>query len=184
MGNAGESQLCIRKSAGDGRRYCSSVMMMSTVIMVVMVTITAVSAAFRLERRLHLYETRFEAMEHLLDHMVRPNAENLVANFIRQMPISQMPGKAHELIGFFMPDFDNALRCGLNLKQPSIFKLQGIAMGHGNCFRKVQQDIFALVCSQTNAAAMTRIEIESDRTSRLFLRPVSGGAMNRSTMHR
>jgi hypothetical protein len=143
-----------------------------------MVTITAVSAAFRLERGVHLYKLRSEAMKHLLDHMVGPNAKNLVANFSRQMPISKMPGKPHELIRFFMPDFDNGFRSGLNLQQSPIFKLQGVSIGHGNRFRKIEKDIFALIGSQANAAAMARVEIESDRASRPFLRPVSGGAMN------
>ena len=82
-------------------------MMMPTVVMVVMVAVAAVSAAFGLEGGLHLHKIRSEAMEHILDHVVGPNAKNLVSNFSRQMPISQMPGKAHELIGIFMPDFDN-----------------------------------------------------------------------------
>ncbi len=151
---------------------------MSTVIMFMMVTITAVSAAFRLERGVHLYKLRSEAMKHLLDHMVGPNAKNLVANFSRQMPISKMPGKPHELIRFFMPDFDNGFRSGLNLQQSPIFKLQGVSIGHGNRFRKIEKDIFALIGSQANAAAMARVEIESDRASRPFFRPVSGGAMN------
>jgi len=90
-------------------------MMMSIATIVVMVTIIAVSAAFRLERGLQLYKLSSEAMEHLLDHMVGPNAKNLIANFNRQVPISQMPGKAHELMGIFMPDFDDRLRGGLDL---------------------------------------------------------------------
>ena len=153
-------------------------MIMPPVIMVVMVAVTAVSAAFGLEGGLHLYKIRFEVMEHILDHMVGANAKNLVSNLSRQMPISQMPGKAHKLIGIFMPDFDNKLSSGLNLQQPPIVKLQAISIGHRNCFRKVEKDIFALIGSQANAAAMARVEIESDRASRLFLRPVSGGAMN------
>jgi hypothetical protein len=153
-------------------------MLMPSVIMVAMVAVAAVSAAFGLEGGLHLYKIRFEVMEHILDHMVGANAKNLVSNLSRQMPISQMPGKAHKLIGIFMPDFDNKLSSGLNLQQPPIVKLQAISIGHRNCFRKVEKDIFALIGSQANAAAMARIEIESDRTSRLFLRPVSGGAMN------
>ncbi len=83
--------------------------------MVVTVAVAAVSAAFGLEGGLHLYELRSQAVEHILDHMVGPNAKNLVPNFSRQMSISQMPGKAHELIRIFMPDFDNRLRSGLNL---------------------------------------------------------------------
>jgi len=90
-------------------------MMMFIFIVVVMVAVTAVSAAFGLEGGLHLYKIRSEAMEHILDHVVGPNAKNLVSNFSRQMPISQMPGKTHKLIGIFMPDLYNELRSGLNL---------------------------------------------------------------------
>src|SRR5258707_13820816 len=116
MGNAGESQLCSLKSTSGGNRHRSSLMMMiPTVIMVVMVAVTAVSAAFGLEGGPDLYKFRSEAMEHILDHMVGPNAKNLVSNFSRQMPISQMPSKAHKLIGIFMPDFDNKFRSSLNL---------------------------------------------------------------------
>jgi hypothetical protein len=83
--------------------------------MVVIVTVVAVSAAFGLEGTLHPYEIRSKAAEHILDHMVRPNAKNLVSNFSRQMPISQMPSKARKLTWIFMPDFDDKLRSGLNL---------------------------------------------------------------------
>jgi hypothetical protein len=90
-------------------------MLMPRVIMVAMVAVAAVSAAFGLEGGLHLYKIRSEAMEHILDHVVRPNAKNLVSNFSRQMAIPKMPGKAHKLIGIFMPNLNNKLRSGLNL---------------------------------------------------------------------
>jgi hypothetical protein len=90
-------------------------MLVPSVIMVAMVVVAAVSAAFGLEGGLYLYKIRFEVMEHILDHMVGANAKNLVSNFSGQMPISQMPSKPHELIGIFMPDFDNRLRSGLDL---------------------------------------------------------------------
>jgi hypothetical protein len=153
-------------------------MMMPTVIMIVMVAVTALSTAFGLEGNLHLYKIRAEGSEHILDHMIRPDAKNLVANFSRQMPISQVPGKAHKLIRIFMPDFDNGLRRGLNREPPPIFKLQAISVGHRDRFRKVEKDIFALIRSQPNAAAMARVEIESEGACRLFLRPKPGGSMN------
>jgi hypothetical protein len=153
-------------------------MMMFTVIMVVMVTITTVSATFRLERGLQLYKLRSEAMEHLLDHMIGPDAENLVANFSRQMPVSQMPGKAHELIGIFVPYFDNGLRIGSHLEQSSIVKLQGVPIGHRNRFRKIEKDVFALIRGQANAAAMARVEIERQRAGRAFPGPMPGRPMN------
>jgi hypothetical protein len=146
--------------------------------MLMMVAGAAVSAAFGVEGSLHPYKIRFEAMEHILDHMVRPNAKNLVSDFGGQMPISQMPRKAHELIGVFMSDFDNTLRSGFDLQQPAIIKLQAIAIGHRNRLQKIEKDIFALIRSQANAAAMARVKIERDRARRLFLRPMPGGAMN------
>jgi hypothetical protein len=116
--------------------------------------------------------------------MVGPNAKNLVSNFSRQMPIPKMPREAHELFGIFMPDFDNELRSGLNPQPSPILKLHAISIGHRNRFGKVEKDIFALIRSQANAAAMARVKIESESACRLFLRPMPGGAMNRSAMHR
>src|SRR5262245_12632261 len=137
-------------------------MMMVPFIMVVMMAVFAVSTAFGLKGGLHCYEIRSKAKEHILDHMVGPNAKNLVADFSRQMPISQMPGKAHKLIGIFMPDFDNKFGRGLNPEPSPIFELQAISIGHGDRFRKVQQNVFALIRSQAHATAMARVKIESE----------------------
>jgi len=152
--------------------------MASTVIMFVMMAVTPVRAAFGLEGSLHVHKIRSQPTEHLFDHIVRPNAKNLAANFGRQMPISQVPSKTGKLTGILMPDFDNELGSSLNLQQPSVVKLQAISVGQGNRLRKVEKDIFALVRGQANATAMSRVEIESERACRLFLRPMPGDAMN------
>jgi hypothetical protein len=83
-------------------------MMMYTVAVIatVVVAIAFVTAAFRLESRVHLYKLRSEALKHSFDYMVGPNAKDLAANFGRQVPISEVPGKPDELVGFSMPDFD------------------------------------------------------------------------------
>jgi hypothetical protein len=152
--------------------------MMLTVIMVVIALVSTVSAAFGLEGSTHPDKIRSEAMEHVLDHMVGPNAKNLVSNFSRQMPITQMPGKAHQLNGVFMCDLDNKLGSGLHPQPLPIFKLQAISIGHRNRFRKVEKDTFTLIRGQANAAAMALVKIEGDSACRLFLRPVPRGAIN------
>jgi hypothetical protein len=156
-------------------------MMMPTVA--VFVIVAAVRAAFGLKGGLHLHELRSKAMEHILDHVVGPNTKNVVSNFSRQVPVSQMPRKAHELMGIFVSDFDNQLRSSLNLQPPAVFQLQAISIGHGNRFRKVKKDIFSLIGSQANSATMARVEIESESACRFFLWPVPGGAMNGSAVH-
>jgi hypothetical protein len=88
--------------------------MMPALMIVVRLAVITVSPAFRLEAAPYPYKIRSEAMEHIFDHMVGPNAKNLTSNFGRQMSISQMPRKAHKLMGVLMPDFDNRFCGGLN----------------------------------------------------------------------
>ena len=136
--------------------------MMPILPMSAMVAVAGVRAAFGLERDLHLYKICTETKEHVFDHVVGPNAKNLVSNFSRQMPISQMPREASKLVGIFMPDFNNKLRRSLNLEPSPIFKLQAISISHGNRLGKIEEDIFALIPSQANAASMARVKIESE----------------------
>jgi hypothetical protein len=157
--------------------------MMFPVIMVVMMAMAAVSTALWLKCCLYLVKICAKAKEHMLDHVVGPNAKNLVSNFCGQMPVSKVPSKAHKLIGIFVSDFDNQLRSGLNPQPPAVFQLQAISIGHRDGFRQVEKDIFALVRSQANSATMARVEIESESACCFFLRPVSGGAMNASVVH-
>jgi hypothetical protein len=69
--------------------------MMPAVAMIVrVVSVPAVCAALGLEGNLHLDEIRSETEEHVLNHMVGPNAKNLVSNFCGQMAVSKVPSKA------------------------------------------------------------------------------------------
>jgi hypothetical protein len=157
-------------------------MMMPTLTMGAMVAVAGVSAAFGLERDLHPCKICSEAKEHILDHVVRPNAENLVSNFSRQMPISQMPREASKLVGVLMSDFDNEFRRSPNLEPSTIFELQAVSISHGNRLGKIEKDIFALIPSQADAASMARVKIESERSCRVFRWPMPGGPMNGGAM--
>jgi hypothetical protein len=148
--------------------------------MAVMVTVTAIGSAFGLKRGLHRYQMSSETTQHVLDHMVRADTKNLVSNFGRKMPVSQMPSKTHKLIWIFMPDFENVFGSGLDLEPSSIIKLKAISLGHRYRFREVENDIFALIRGETNAPTMARVKVESESTRRFFFGPVPGGAMNRS----
>jgi len=86
----------------------------------VSMTVVVVGAALGLEGDLYPSEVRPEVTEHVLNHVVRSNTQNLMANVGRQMPIAQMPGEAHKLSGILMPDFDNELRGGSDFKPPPI----------------------------------------------------------------
>ena len=149
----------------------------------VLVIVATVRAAFGLKRSLHLDEFRSKAMEHIFDHMVGPDPKNVVSNFSRQVPVSQMPRETYELMWISVSDFDNGLSSSLNLQPPSVLQLQAISIGHGNRFRKVKKDIFAMIGSQANTSAVPRIKIERQCACRFFFRPMPRGAMNGSIAH-
>ena len=81
-------------------------MMMFAAMMFVVVAVT-VSTAFWLEGGPNVLKIRPQATEHIFYYMIGPNKKNMVSNFCRQMPITQVPCKAHELDRILMPDFDN-----------------------------------------------------------------------------
>jgi hypothetical protein len=157
-------------------------MMMPILPMAAMVAVPSVGTAFGLERDLHSYKICAEAKEHILDHVVRPNAKNLLSNFSRQMPISQMPCQASKLVGVFMSDFNNLLCRSLNLEPSTIFELQAISISHGNRLGKIEKDIFALIPSQANTASMARVKIERERPCCVFHWPMPGGLVNGGAM--
>jgi hypothetical protein len=153
-------------------------MMMPSASMVVMVAVAAVCAAFGLEGDPYLHEIRSETAEHILDHMVGANTKDVVPNFRRQMPVSQMPSKPRELMRIFVSDFDDGLRSGVDLQPPSVVQLQAISIRHCDGLWQVEKDIFPLIRSKANAAAMARVKIERERACCFFFRPMSSGAMN------
>jgi hypothetical protein len=143
-----------------------------------MVAVAAVCAAFGLEGDTYLHEIRSETAEHILDHMVGANTKDVVPNFRRQMPVSQMPSKPRELMRIFVSDFDDGLRSGVDLQPPSVVQLQAISIRHCDGLWQVEKDIFPLIRSKANAAAMARVKIERERACCFFFRPMSSGTMN------
>src|SRR5262249_61922135 len=112
--------------------------------------ISAESAAFRLEPHSCHQKLGSETEEHVLDHMVRLDAKNIFPNFRRQMPVSQMPGKAHKLLRIPMSYFDDGLRSRLNLQPPAIFELQAISVSHCDSPGKIEQYVFSLIGRDPN----------------------------------
>jgi len=151
---------------------------------VVMVTLAAIGAAFGLKRGLHRREIGAKLAEHVLDHVIGPNAKDLVADFGRQMSVAEMPGQARQLVSIVMSDLDDRLGRRPDLEPSAVRKLQAIAIGHCHGPGKVEQHVVALIRHEANAAAMTRIEIKRKDTRSLLAWPMSGGAVNGGVLHR
>jgi hypothetical protein len=76
------------------------------------------------------------------------------------MPISQMPSQAHKLVGISVRDFHHGFRGRPNLQPSAIFKLKAVSIRHRDRLPKIEEDIFALIGRQANAAPVARVKIE------------------------
>ena len=161
-----------------------AVVMMMVVMMMVVIVHGVVCAAFGLESCVDFLERGSETLQHFLNYVIWPNAEHVPANLGRQVAISKVPSKAHQLVVVFVTDFHQQLACCGDPKPGSVIELEPVAVGHGDRFWQIKQDVFSLVRGKADASSMTRVEIERERACRSFLRPMSGRAMNRSVMHR
>ena len=147
-------------------------------IMIVVMAMVPVRAAFRLKRGMHLCKIRSKAPKHVLDHVIGPNTKNVISHFCRQMTISEMPRDAHEALEIPMPDLHKRFSCRSDLQPPAVIELQAIALVHCNRLGQIEKHIFALIRSQANATAMARVKIEGESACCLVLRPMPGWAMN------
>jgi hypothetical protein len=106
-------------------------------------------------------KVRAEAAEHGFNDVVGPNTKNIILNLGRQMPIAEMPRNTHELMRILMSNLDEELDRGFNLQPFAVIKLQAVTMRHSDSSRKVEKNVFAVICRQLDAAAMARLKIKS-----------------------
>ena len=107
------------------------------------------------------------------------SAKNLVSNFSRQMPISQIATRRRaSWLGIWAMcfDFDNASSAAaLNLEPSTIFKLQAISISHSNRLGKVEAGYLRL--DPQSGRMRRRCRASKSRYAgacRIFRRPIPG----------
>jgi hypothetical protein len=90
-------------------------MVLHLIMIVVVVAMAPISSAFGLKVVLHLRKLCSEAIKHILDHVIGPNAKNAISQFRWQMTVSEMPCDAQQLLAILMSDLDQRLDSGSDL---------------------------------------------------------------------
>jgi hypothetical protein len=131
--------------------------MMVMMMVRAMVMMLAVGAGFGLEGGLEMAKIRTQAKEHRLDHVVRANAQGVLADLGQEMPIAEMPGDLDEIRS---SDLDHGLGQGLDLEHGTILEAEALARLQAGRFGEVDQDVLAAPGADHVAPASSALEIE------------------------
>jgi len=127
-----------------------------------------ISAAFRIERRLDRRDLGAEPARHVLDDVIPPNAQALLEQFGRQMPVAEMPGDAGERGGVGGANFGQFLGRGDHFDDPPVVERQPVAAAQHHRFGQVEQEGEPAHAGHRDAAAVTVVIVENHRIGRLF----------------
>jgi hypothetical protein len=164
------------------------VMIMRMVIVVIMPVVVSmrglcVSATFRIKGSFDPEHFRTKAFEHFFNHVIAAHADFGSGKLHRQMPVPQMPGDFHAMIGIDGLDFRQGFRRANHLDDAAIFQHQPITAAQGNSFLKIEQELCPLDPGHGDPAAMPIVKIKHDRINRSLF-PGSGGLDGKSAGHR
>ncbi len=121
----------------------SLLMMVMSIVVVVMMVPTGVSARFGIKRRLDRIDVAAKTLDHFLHHMVGPDANAVAEQLHRQVPVAEMPGNAHQFALIVRVDLEQRLRLRAHADHPAIVEHQPIAMPQPRGLRQIQQDLAA-----------------------------------------
>ena len=147
-------------------RMIAAMLVMAVIVMIMTMagmTAAGISAAFGIERRVNDNDSRAESANHVLDHMIAPDAQALADNLRRQMAVAEMPGDPHQMIRIGTADFHQRLGRGNDFDQAPVFQHERIAPAQRDGFFQVQQEFQPARSRHRHTAAMTVVEIEHHR---------------------
>lgn len=147
---------------------CVSVRMSVVVVPVVIVPVVAVSvatlvgAALGPERAHDLASARAEAPDHLKQHVVVADIDRVLVDLGRDVPVADMPGDLRQPDRIAGRHLDQPLRRGLDLDEPAVFELHGIAVIQNRGAVQIEQEFEPAFRNQGDAAAMARLMVERE----------------------
>ena len=160
-----------------------AMMMAVTVAVLVFMHVMIVSATLRIEGRFQWRQPRAKAAQHVLDHVVTPDAQPVADDLHIDVPVTDMPGKPRQLVRIRRCDLDERLRPADNPDDTAIVEDEAIAIIQGRGLRQIEQKTRAALAAQNGAAAMALMGIERDGIDRAGGVPVAGGFDFVRTLH-
>jgi hypothetical protein len=135
--------------------------------MVVMTSTRSVSTRLRIERRFDGFDVAAEALDHVLNHMIGPDANAVTQQLHRQMAITEMPRDSHEFAIVMGVNFKQRLRACTDPNDRAVLQQQPIAVAQAQRLGEVDQQVMPGLRCQNDPAAVTAIEVDQDLIDRI-----------------
>lgn len=123
-----------------------------------------IGAAQRYERPVHFRHRRAESFQHLPDDVVAQNPNAVLADFRRQMTVSDVPGQFDKVLGSVSLNVEDVLRRSLNPDPAAVVKNEPVAVAQHDRFRQVDQRPAAVAQVEDAAPHVPRIMLEHDHS--------------------
>ena len=81
-----------------------------------------------------------QALDHLGNHMIGPDADAIAQQLHRQMPVAQVPGDAHQFAVLMRVDFQQLFRLGADANDTR-FHQQTVAVAQPHRLRQIDQEL-------------------------------------------
>jgi hypothetical protein len=153
------------------------------VVMMMMALVMVVGAALGIKRRFDRLKPGTEAAQHILDHMIAPDAQPLADDLHVDVTITDVPRKARQIVGVGGGDFDERLGPADHADDRAVVEHETVAVAERGGLRQIEQKFGAALTAQHHPPAMALMRIEEDGVDGARFIPVSGGFDGARALH-
>src|SRR3954470_14327292 len=154
-------RMMVMAAAGSVRVVVGVMLMLVhvTMVAVVVAAVVFVGAALGLERAHHGRRRAPLPAHHLGQHRIVLDVEGVRRDLGRGVPVADVPSHPQETKRILGPDFEQALWRGLDLDEPPILKLYGVAVVEDGGPLQVEQKVEAALALERDAAAVAALMV-------------------------
>jgi hypothetical protein len=125
----------------------------------------AAGAALRMEGCLQGAHGRAEAPEHVLDHVIRADAQPPRPDLRGQVPVPEVPGQARERARVLRVDLEERLVGAGHAHEATVVEFRGVPLGEARHLRQVQEEGEAALPRAHEPPSMAMLEVQAPEAS-------------------
>lgn len=140
-------------------------------------------AGLRIESGLQQRHLRTQSAQHLLQHVVAPDADAVLHDLYVGVAVAEMPGQPHEFAWRGGPDLDQFLRLPADAHDGAIVQHQPVAVAQDHRLVEIEQDFRALLAGQHDAPPLAIVGVERNAVDGGGVGPLAGGGDGGNAVH-